>query len=281
MIGFVILHYQAAEETENCVHSIRCNVPEHRIVIVDNASPNGSGTYLAEKYAADPDVEVILNSRNRGYASGNNTGYRKLRENCSFLVVLNSDVEITQRDFAERIEKAYRESSFDILGPDIFSTRYNYHQNPQRVKNYTRKELLRKEVFLAVKVYFPILLRLKYALIRNRQISVAQENNYHCECTGQVLHGACYIFSERYIRTHEQCFYEGTFLYYESYILHYLSMKEGLKLLYSPDIRVIHHEDASTNAVYGEQYRKSLFVNRCMLDSLRVFVRLIREKGEL
>ena len=44
MIAFVILHYRAADMTRKCVERIKALEGDKKIVIVDNASPNGNRT---------------------------------------------------------------------------------------------------------------------------------------------------------------------------------------------------------------------------------------------
>ena len=60
MTAFVILHYRAIDTTRSCVKSIRALAGDKHIVIVDNASPDGTGKQLAEEFAASPDVTVLL-----------------------------------------------------------------------------------------------------------------------------------------------------------------------------------------------------------------------------
>ena len=117
MTAFVILHYRAAEMTRTCVERIRALNGSNYIVIVDNASPNGTGELLAEEYAGEDNITVLLNQENAGFARGNNLGIRWVCENlkADFVVVLNNDVEILQKDFAVRIGEIYRENPFDVL----------------------------------------------------------------------------------------------------------------------------------------------------------------------
>ena len=72
--AFVILHYNVLEETEKCIESIktRCDADDYAIIVVDNKSPNDSGSILNKKYADDTKVAVILNDKNLGFANGNN-----------------------------------------------------------------------------------------------------------------------------------------------------------------------------------------------------------------
>ena len=75
MIAVVILHYQASEETMNCIKTIKERVKtEKRIVLVDNCSPNNSGVTLEKFYSLDEEVAVIRLSKNVGFAKGNNIG---------------------------------------------------------------------------------------------------------------------------------------------------------------------------------------------------------------
>ena len=48
MTAFVILHYRAIDMTKTCVERIEALEGNSHIVIVDNASPNGTGRLLAE-----------------------------------------------------------------------------------------------------------------------------------------------------------------------------------------------------------------------------------------
>lgn len=92
MTAFVILHYRAIDTTRSCVKSIRALAGDKHIVIVDNASPNGTGAVLAEEFAASPDVTVLLHGKNDGFARGNNVGTRWVYEHldADFTVVLNN-----------------------------------------------------------------------------------------------------------------------------------------------------------------------------------------------
>lgn len=279
MTAFVILHYQASEETVNCVTSIKQNVHDNKkIIIVDNNSPNGSGEFLKKTYQDDPEIIVVLNKNNSGFAKGNNIGYKNAKEFFpDYVVVLNSDTLLTKDDFSEKLEEAYKEYKFDVLGPDIFSTRSNSHQNPQREFNYTLKELKKIRCKLILKNTLKILLKVKYKFGRVRDnipITLNQE-----QCTGKILHGAFYVFSKHFIEKHNECFYNDTFMYFESYILYLLGQRENMIFLYYPNIKVIHHEDASTDKTYKTQYKKSIFVNKCLLDSCNTFIQIMKDNS--
>ncbi len=277
LIDFIILHYQALDETNNCINKIREKVSgDKRIIIVDNCSPNESGRKLGQQYSNSSDVQVILMEENLGFAKGNNIGFKEAKKDSpDFIVVMNNDVFIEQDDFTERIEKSYKNTQFAILGPDIYSTKIKGHQNPQQMNNCSIEELEQAKRRLEFKNKYRWLLRMKYMLPQRKKSGQGPELiNKILE--GVVLHGACYVFSKDFIRCHENCFFNETFMYYESYILHYLAQKEGMKIIYDPSIKVLHHEDVATNQRYGKKYQKSIFVNKCQLDSCNVFLQLIK-----
>lgn len=145
MIAFVILHYRAADMTRKCVERIKALEGDKKIVIVDNASPNGTGQELLDEYTEDSEIKVILNPENSGFAKGNNMGVRWVQENvpADFVVVLNNDVEILQKDFCPKVEAIYRRHSFDVLGPDIISVFSGYSpesEEPSRIFTGIRKK---------------------------------------------------------------------------------------------------------------------------------------------
>ena len=280
MICYVILHYQAIEETKTCINSIRANTKDaYKIIIVDNASPNKSGKELQREYKSSEDVIVVLNDANSGFAKGNNIGFKKAKSFCpDYIVVLNSDIELTSDDFVFKLENAYQRYNFDVLGPDRYSTQQGYHQNPQKDVNFTLKELKRIKIKLYWKNKLKWLLKIKYSLLKQSAEQKIVEKDFKNVQLGKILHGAFYVFSKKFIDTHTECFYPGTFMYYESYILSYLGDRENLTFLYYPDILVKHHEDASTNATYNDQYKKSVFINRCLLDSCEEFIKVMKDK---
>ena len=151
MTAFVILHYRAIDTTRSCVKSIRALAGDKHIVIVDNASPNGTGAVLAEEFAASPDVTVLLHGKNDGFARGNNVGTRWVYEHldADFTVVLNNDVEIPQHDFIPQIARIYAQHPFDLLGPDIVSVFSGIHQSPKTLHGCTLESVRHKRACVA------------------------------------------------------------------------------------------------------------------------------------
>ena len=287
MVCFVILHYMALEETVQCVESILNNIEgEKKVIVVDNCSPNGTLADLRSRYEKVPDVDVIGTDSNLGFARGNNFGYQYAvsRYDPDFAVVMNNDMEITQRDFIAQMVKSYSEYGFAVMGPDIYSTKKKYHQNPQTRKMPTRKDLESSCRKLEIKNALRFMIPLKWQIMELMHRQPAPEKRAE-NCVDHVvedplLHGSCYIFSRDFMKKHpEECFFPGTFMYLEAEILCYQCRRDGEKMIYDPRLRVDHHEDVATDLEYHRQSKKSIFTIKCMLQSTRAFLALMDSDG--
>lgn len=71
--GFVVLHYCTLDMTKKCIAAIQEKMAQadYEIVVVDNASGNGTGKDLAECYKDTEHVSVLLSKENLGFAKGN------------------------------------------------------------------------------------------------------------------------------------------------------------------------------------------------------------------
>ena len=284
MTGFVLLNYIAYEETINCINSILDIDGQKIIVVVDNGSNNDSFEILKLKYINIPEIIIIKNENNDGFAKGNNIGYRFLRENynCDFIVVMNNDMIIEQKKFIPTIHKIFEESHFDVLGPDIFSIRDKRHQNPQSLKNYTYSDLIKMKRILLLKNKLSFLYYFAYLKkkIFHKKSKIKFDSDFKVEQKNVVMHGSCYIFSKKFIKNEHECFYNKTFMYFESYILHFICMKKNYLMLYSPKLKILHYEDVTTDMVYKKSYQKAIFCNKCMLDSCNIYIDLIKRWGD-
>lgn len=284
MTAFVVLHYRAIDYTRKCVEHIKTLDGEKHIIIVDNASPDGSGIVLKGEYKGDKEVSVLLNKVNSGFAVGNNYGVRfgKCKFSPDFTVVLNNDVEINQKDFISRIYAMYREHPFDLLGPDIVSAFSGIHQNPKTMKGISL-ESVRKKMAYVKRSQNPILMLLSSgeknssALWRRaqRRRRARQNINSAVAAEGVVLHGSCVIFSRRYIEKHPEPFYCKTFMYFEMEILEWLCRHEGGLIRYDPGISVLHHQYMASKMEFRSILKQSQFVCKCLMDSLKAAEELI------
>ncbi|MEM3957230.1 MAG: glycosyltransferase [Thermoproteota archaeon] len=97
-ISIVVLNYNGMRFLETCLKSLLSSTYKNfEIVIVDNASKDGSVEYLKKKYSNNEKVKIIQLDRNYGFAEGNNIGYRYTHPNSKFILFLNNDTEMIRR----------------------------------------------------------------------------------------------------------------------------------------------------------------------------------------
>lgn len=280
-ISFVILHYIAIEDTIECINSIKNNInySDKSIVVVDNGSPNNSGSILKEKYKDDSMVNIIISDKNLGFSKGNNLGYKYAKDvlNADYIVILNNDTVIEQNDFSDKLIELYIEKEYHILGPDIISTKIKgYHQNPCIIKVFNNRNDVKKYIKKLKIGYYKCLFK-KYTKTYNlvnrlkKNTNNINLNNYiNYDMENVKLHGSCLIFSKKYIEENEYAFNPNTFMYMEEDILYYECKKKNYKMLYSPRIKIYHKEDISTEAVLKRNVDKDIFIFKNSIDSCKV-----------
>jgi len=97
----IILNWNGKDHLECCLDSLlRTTYLNHHILLVDNASTDGSVEFVKARY---PGVDVVVNDRNIGFARGNNVGFRHaLKSGAEFVMLLNADTEV-EPDWLDRL----------------------------------------------------------------------------------------------------------------------------------------------------------------------------------
>jgi GT2 family glycosyltransferase len=89
-VAAVVLSWNGREDTLACLRSLAGEAVD--AIVVDNASEDGSAEAVE---LAFPDVELMRNDVNRGYAGGMNVGIRRaLERGADHVLLLNNDVEV-------------------------------------------------------------------------------------------------------------------------------------------------------------------------------------------
>ncbi|EOH84876.1 glycosyltransferase [Enterococcus casseliflavus] len=272
---FVVLHYKTLDDTDECVQSINNLNKKSNIVIVDNASNNGSVEILKEKYKDYSHIIILENDYNMGFSEGNNIGYQYARNilKADFIAVLNNDVTIGNADFIERVVEEYNESKFYLLGPDIISTIDYNHQNPMKKEALSQREA--KQALTRFRLLY-ILSKIRcYELFKRKskkKLNNNKSNEYTIKMENMVLHGSFVIFSPLFTKKENFCFRPGTFLYMEEDILYRYCLSKKYKMLYSPNCIVYHKEDSATNSLFKADKEKREFVFKNLINSLKVYL---------
>ena len=300
-ICFIILNYNLYKETMACVQSIkkRIDTDSFRIIIVDNASPNGSGEKLKELYLNDKIVEVILLPENIGFAKGNNVGINKAREEgAKFICCINDDAELITDSFFSLVEEKYEVYHPALIGPRVIN-RYgqedsffhplrtieeyeqtllkwkteSYRQFKKR-KGRTIKYRLRLHIDgnrFTRKVYQKLKLGLTGMDPYEANSLVSKEDAFDL-----VMTGCCLIFTPVFF-DYLDGFNDSTFLYWEEEYLVVDLFLHGLHTLYVPEIGIWHKEGIATSTVAGKKAEKKwIFMKKHYTESLQLFINYLK-----
>ena len=116
LTSIIILCCNGLKYTRQCLESIEQCTPEpHEIIIVDNASTDGTPEFLRHYAEEHDNVTLIMNDRNRGYASGNNQAIRIAHG--EYVVLLNNDVVVTHGWLGRMIEHVKGLGDIGMVGP--------------------------------------------------------------------------------------------------------------------------------------------------------------------
>ena len=272
-IYFVILHYQALNETLDCVNSILTLYPDVNVVIVDNNSPNGSGSKIYNLFSDYSNIKVIINDENKGFARGNNVGYKYAKEHgADFIIQVNNDTIFEDPNFISTLLKLYKSEQYAVLGPDVICVNNNQHQNPLRSIKISKFSVLEKIIKNALG-YVLAFVQLDTIIKKENVfqpkwdefVDISQNSKY-------VLQGCCYIYSPLYINKIDGMF-DGTFMYYEEYILDYICRQNKLKIVYSPKLFLKHLRKAATSSIIKNNKQKRMFKYKNSITSLVAFYR--------
>jgi len=114
-IDVVIPVYGGWEHTQRCLRHLAAQTAPHRVVVVDNDSPDDTRARLAEGF---PHVDVIAMEANLGFATAVNRGVE--HGSGELLVVLNNDVDLAP-DCLARLAGAFDDERVASASPLLLS----------------------------------------------------------------------------------------------------------------------------------------------------------------
>src|SRR5262245_37473647 len=117
-VAIILLNWNQPEYTLACLRSLgQLEYPNVTVTVVDNGSTDGSPALIRARY---PDVTLIENGRNLGFAAGNNVGIDlAMRDGADYVMLLNNDTEVAPDMVDDLIAVAESDSSIGIVGPKI------------------------------------------------------------------------------------------------------------------------------------------------------------------
>ena len=115
-VSVVIVTYNNVQLTQGCIDSLLRNsaYPNLELIIIDNASRDDTRNYLRYLARTEPDVSIVLNERNLGFAAANNQGLRLARGR--YLVLLNNDT-LVPKGWLAPLLRHLEDPQVGLVGP--------------------------------------------------------------------------------------------------------------------------------------------------------------------
>ena len=124
MIRVIVLHWNGRRWLERCLAALqRQQGCAFEVVVVDNASTDGSADIVAQRF---PDYRLLALESNVGFAAGNNAGARGAT--ADYLVFLNNDTEVEPGWLAALVAPVERDPSIGLVTSQIL-----FMDDPERV----------------------------------------------------------------------------------------------------------------------------------------------------
>ena len=116
-VSVIVLAFNNLELTRACLESIEAqsNWPNLEVIVVDNASSDGTREFLREWERGGDGRKAILNDDNLGFAAGNNVGLAAASGN--YLILLNNDTYVTKNWIRTLVNHLARNPGIGIIGP--------------------------------------------------------------------------------------------------------------------------------------------------------------------
>jgi GT2 family glycosyltransferase/uncharacterized coiled-coil protein SlyX len=117
LVSIVIVSYNSLDRIRECLESIfdKTHYPRYEVIVADNGSTPDVVDYLGTVAASHPQVRLVLNHENLGFARANNLGLQAVGEDAQYVVLLNNDV-VVSRGWLTTLVRWLQDSSVGLVG---------------------------------------------------------------------------------------------------------------------------------------------------------------------
>ena len=242
-VSVIIVNYNGADVIIDCLSSIFAQLPATgiEVIVVDNASIDGSPDLIAQTF---PQVTLLRQTQNLGFGAANNIGVKQARGDYVFL--LNSDTLLPEQPkeiLLTLITKFTQSPDVGIIGPKLFNPDNSFQLS-------TAYEIGLWGEFRTLRDVRT------YRQLQNRPALAAR---YRADQCVDIVVGAA-MFMSRSLYKKVGGFDETFFMYFEESDLCQRVRNLGYKILYTPDVSVIHiggYSVAQSADKMAEAYRRS------------------------
>jgi hypothetical protein len=220
-VAVVIVSWNAREDLLRCLASLAVVRLPVEVVVVDNASDDGSSQAVRR---AHPDVHVIENAGNEGFARASNRGWRATA--APFVLLLNPDAELRPSALETLVGVLEARPEAAVVGPRTVGS-------DGRVQVSTGPDLTPLQEWRQR--------RLVRGVKRGDARALAEAEARHATAHAPVwVSGACLLVRRTTLEALGGLD-EGFFLYEEDVDLCVRAARLGQQVLFEPRAEVLHH----------------------------------------
>jgi GT2 family glycosyltransferase len=234
-LSVVIVSYNTAKLLRACLQSVYANLhPQYsvEVIVVDNASTDDSAEMVRRDF---PQVHLIANSENRGFAAANNQALKVAKGN--FIVLLNPDTEVVGDALWQMLAFLEAEPHAAMVGPALLYPDGTFQDGAFHFPGLS-------QIFLD---FFPLNWRLLRSRLNGRYPRHLYEGTYPAAFEIDFPLGAC-LMLPRIMLEHLGLLDESFFMYMEEidwcYRIKTLEMPPGYLppiVQFRPGRRKSHH----------------------------------------
>lgn len=216
IISIIILSWNTKNILKDCLQSIKKSRSkwEFEIIVVDNGSTDGSAQMVEKDFKK---VILIKNKKNLGYGAGNNMGIKKASGN--YLLFLNSDTLVKGKAIEEMADFLESRSEVGMVGPKLLNE--DGSDQPSAGK------------FPGLKVSFIMLFAERFLGSKFARASYSRIKQVDWVMGASMM-------TRRDVIGKAGVMDEGIFMYMDEVEWCYRIKKQGFKIIFLPDPKIVH-----------------------------------------
>jgi GT2 family glycosyltransferase len=226
----VIVSYNTVALLRECLQSIAAHAPEARVIVVDNASRDGSPAMVQAEF---PAVTCIALDENIGFGPANNRGLAQCT--ATHVLFLNSDAALTEGALAGMQACLDEHPDTVFCGPRLIYPDGRYQPSCRRFPTPLRNFWL----YSGLQARFP-------HRLTGLQNWLSEAEHVEARYVDMVS-GACFLACRDYM-TAIGGFDENLFMYEEETDISLPARRSGQKVRYCPTVTVLHHGGATVSS---------------------------------
>ncbi|MGB9736672.1 MAG: glycosyltransferase family 2 protein [bacterium] len=268
MISFIVVNYNTKNLLKNLLNSIKKFFEGEEVIVVDNASSDGSADMVSQAF---PYIRLIANKDNIGFARANNQAMEIAKGDV--FVLINSDAELIDDSLEQAVSLVSDNKEYGLVGCKLLNSNGSTQVSVARFPGIMQAFLSNTGLGLLLP-----------SSLRGRMLA-RRYFDYTRQSDVDWVMGACMILRrDVYLKvggmnTHY-------FMFGEDMEWCYRIKKAGYRIIYTPSAIVVHHFNKSSASNVEKRYELMyknyyLFCNTYLGRTRSNIIRLLNIQGLL